>query len=778
MPDSAVLPTVEDALALGLTSEEYGLVCEKQEGPPNLLELAMYSLLWSEHCAYKHSKKLLRTLPTEGSHVVMGPGENAGAVDVGNGLVCAFKVESHNHPSAVEPFQGAATGVGGILRDIFAIGARPIAVLDSLRFGEISAAHPSSRSRYLLDGAVRGIGHYGNSIGVPTIGGEVYFEGPYEQNCLINAMALGLGERERLVRSAAAGPGNTLVLFGARTGRDGIGGASVLASAELGDADTDEDKRPTVQVGDPFEEKKLLECSLELLERGLIVALQDLGAAGLTSSAAEMASKGEVGIDLDVAKIPLREPGMQPFEVMVSESQERMLCVVAPRDVDAVIELCEKWEVNSAAIGTITTTGRMRVFDGEELVGDMPVRALVDDCPLYDLKPEKPALPVYAPPEATLASDAGPREALLALLASPNIASRRPLFEQYDAIVQSRTVRRPEQADAAVLALDPGASLAGESPPGQNGPIPALAVSIDCNGRRVAADPYTGTVEAVLECAANLACVGAEPLGTTNNLNFGNPEKGHIAWQLTESVRGLGEACRALEAPIVGGNVSLYNEGQTSGPIYPTPVIGMVGRLPDARKAGRLGFVRAGDAIALVGPFIPSLAASELAKLHGEALPDGLEEINIEAIRNAQIAVREAVRAGGLASAHDIAEGGVAIALAECCLAGNLGAEIDWGEDFWETVARTGTSPGVVSPVTSAVTAAGIQRTLFGEGAGGFVVSGGEEELRALAEHTPVRAIGTVGGDALRIALPAEAAVSVTLTELKAAHGVLAELFG
>ncbi len=750
---SAQQPTVQDALALGLTRAEYELVCEKQNGPPNQVELAMYSLLWSEHCAYKHSKKLLRTLPTEGRHVVMGPGENAGAVDVGGGMVCAFKVESHNHPSAVEPFQGAATGVGGILRDIFAIGARPIAVLDSLRFGEISDANQSSRSRYLLDGAVSGIGHYGNSIGVPTIGGEVYFEGPYEQNCLVNAMALGLSAKERLVRSAAAGPGNTLVLFGARTGRDGIGGASVLASAELGGAETDEDKRPTVQVGDPFEEKKLLECSLELLEQGLIVALQDLGAAGLTSSAAEMASKGEVGLDLDVAKVPLREQGMEPFEVMVSESQERMLCVVEPANVEAVKALCEKWEVNSAAIGTVTTTGRMRVLDGEELVGDMPVRALVDDCPLYDLRPEKPTVPIYAPPEATLARDAGLREALLALLASPNIASRRPLFEQYDAIVQSRTVRRPEQADAAVLALlDPCTSQAGESPPGQNGPIPALAVSIDCNGRRVAADPYTGTVEAVLECAANLACVGAEPLGTTNNLNFGNPAKGHIAWQLTESVRGLGDACRALEAPIVGGNVSLYNEGQTSGPIYPTPVIGMVGRLPDARKAGRLGFARSGDAIALVGHLAPGLAASELAKLHGEALPDGLAEIDIEAIHNTQIAVREAVRAGELASAHDIAEGGAAIALAECCLAGGLGAQVE------------------LAASEHALT------TLFGEGPGGFVVSGAEQNLRELGERAPVSMIGTVGGDALRIELGYES-LSATLEELTDAHTSLRELF-
>jgi phosphoribosylformylglycinamidine synthase len=739
-------PSVEDALALGLTRAEYELVCEQQGGPPNQVELAMYSLLWSEHCAYKHSKKLLRTLPTEGRYVVMGPGENAGAVDVGNGIVCAFKVESHNHPSAVEPFQGAATGVGGILRDIFAIGARPIAVLDSLRFGEPSGA----RSRYLLDGAVAGIGHYGNSIGVPTVGGEVYFEGPYEQNCLVNAMALGLGKREQLVRSAAAGVGNTLVLFGARTGRDGIGGASVLASAELGDADGD--KRPTVQVGDPFEEKKLLECSLELLERGLIVALQDLGAAGLTSSAAEMASKGELGIDLDVAKIPLRERGMEPFEVMVSESQERMLCVVEPANVDAVVALCEKWEVNSAAIGVVTSTNRMRVFDGEELVGDMPVRALVDDCPLYDLAPVKPTEPVYTTPEATLARDASPREALLALLRSPNIASRRPLFEQYDAIVQSRTVRRPEQADAAVLALDRDPD-SDSHPPSEGRPIPALAVSIDCNGRRVAADPYTGTVEAVLECAANLACVGAEPLGTTNNLNFGNPEKGHIAWQLTESVRGLGDACRALEAPIVGGNVSLYNE-TSSGPIYPTPVIGMVGRLPDALLAGRLGFARAGDTIALVGPFSPSRAASELAKLHGQALPDGLPEVDIGAVHAAQYAIRGAVRVGALSSAHDIAEGGLATALAECCLAGGIGADV-------RLEAAGGGDPFVA---------------LFGEAPGGFLISGTPNGVGSLGRRTHTRIIGTVGGDALRIAVDREL-IEATLDELAEAHRALAVLF-
>ncbi len=857
MSEAATLPGLEDALALGLTEAEYELIREKQSGPPNQVELAMYSLLWSEHCAYKHSKKLLRTLPTEGPSVVMGPGENAGAVDIGNGLVCAFKVESHNHPSAVEPFQGAATGVGGILRDIFAIGARPIAVLDSLRFGEpcLKAFHPpneiggdergkgedapplteageresqegngggttgaGARSRYLLDRAVAGIGHYGNSIGVPTIGGEVYFEAPYEQNCLVNAMALGIARREQLVTSAAVGVGNVVLLFGASTGRDGIGGASVLASAELGEGD---DKRPTVQVGDPFEEKKLMECSLELLERGLLVSLQDLGAAGLTSSAAEMASKGEVGIDIDVANVPLREADMEPFEIMVSESQERMLCVVEPANVAAVLKLCEKWEVGGAPIGTVTDTGQMRIFKAGRLVGCMPVRALVDDCPLYDLKPVKPQGTPFRAPQALLSPKITVSEALLALLSSANIASRRPLFEQYDAIVQSRTVRRPEQADAAVLAIaahgtmgpadgvhetDPpshpeGHTLGGAGRRGApqraqaGGPVAGIAVSIDCNGRRVAADPYTGTVAAVLECASNLACVGARPLGTTNNLNFGNPEKPHIAWQLCEAVRGLGDACRALQAPIVGGNVSLYNESPPTrasmGPIYPTPVIGMVGELPDVRAAGRSGFAHAGDAIALVGLFAPSLEASELAKLWGWDLPDELPAIDIDAVAAALAAVREAVRAGTLASAHDIAEGGLAVALAECCLGGGFGASVSLGEEFFgaEPADATGREAGGsgISP-DSAVAPTFVDR-LFGEGSGGFVVSGGEDALRALGASVPVpvRILGSVGGDLLQIewstrpltgtgaqgAMP----ISLTLAELSEAHGALAELF-
>jgi phosphoribosylformylglycinamidine synthase II len=730
-PETGVLPGVEDALALGLTRAEHDLICDKLGRPPNQVELAMFSLLWSEHCAYKHSKKLLRTLPTEGRHVLMGPGENAGAVDVGSGLACAFKVESHNHPSAVEPFQGAATGVGGILRDIFAIGARPVAVLDSLRFGD---PETSERSRYLLDHAVAGIGHYGNSIGVPTVGGEVYFEAPYEQNCLVNAMALGLGEASKLMTSAAAGVGNVVVLFGASTGRDGIGGASVLASAELGEAD--EDKRPTVQVGDPFAEKKLLECSLELLERGLLVALQDLGAAGLTSSASEMASKGAVGIDLDVSRVPLREAGMEPFEIMVSESQERMLCVCAPEHLDDVLAVCATWEVHGTAIGEVTGSGQMRVFDGDRLVGDIPVAALVDDCPLYDLAPERPVTPLYPAAPPLLAPEVEPAEALLALLRSPNIASRLPLFRQYDWLVQSRTVRRPEEADAAVLLLPDGS---------------ALGVSIDGNGRRVAADPYNGTVEVVLECAANLACVGAEPLGVTNNLNFGNPEKPHVAWQLTEAVRGLADAVRALETGVVGGNVSLYNEG-AAGPIYPTPVVGMVGRLPDARRAGRLGFARPGDAVAIAGEFHPSLAAGELHKLCGEPLPDGLPAVDVAAVRAAIEAIRDAVRGGTLTTCHDIAEGGLLVAVAECCLAGGVGATLDLGPSD--------------APLVH----------LFGEGAGGFVVSGPREALDDLATRVALDVFGEVGGDALSVSI-AGRSLSLPLDELRRAHAALERLF-
>jgi len=692
--------------ALGLTDAEYGLIVDLLGRDPGDTELAMLSLMWSEHCAYKHSKKLLRRLPTEGPAVLMGPGENAGVVDVGGGLGVAFKVESHNHPSAVEPFQGAATGVGGILRDVFAVGARPIAVLDSLRFGEISE---SERSRYLLEHAVGGIGHYGNSIGVPTVGGEIYFESSYEQNCLVNAMCLGLAPHERLIRAAAAGPGNVLVLLGALTGRDGIGGASVLASAELGEGD--EAKRPSVQIGDPFAEKKLLECCLELLDSELLVSLQDLGAAGLTSSSAEMASKGGVGLDIDCSAVPLREAGLEPFEIMVSESQERMLCVVAPERVEEVIAVCERWETRATPIGAVNDSGRLRVLSDGDVVADLPVGVLVDDCPLYDLAPAPPQTRLYAPPPAALTGEESPGEILVALLGSANLASRRPVFEQYDPVVQSRTVRRPDDADAAVLALPTGE---------------ALAVAIDGNGRRVACDPRRGAAEVVYECAANLACVGATPLGLTNCLNFGNPEKPHVAWQLVEAVDGITEACRALDVPVVGGNVSLYNEAP-SGPIFPTPVIGMVGRLADPARAGRLAFTQEGDAIALVGEFAPSAVGSELAKLRGEEIAGPLPLIDERAVQEAHETVRQLVGSGSVRSAHDIAEGGIAVALAECCVAGGLGATVALPE---------GLDPFAEAPGRA------------------FIVSGSPEALAGL------QVIGRVGGDELEVAGQLEVAVS------------------
>ncbi len=673
---------------LGLTDAEYERICGLLERDPNPLELAMFSLLWSEHCAYKHSRKLLRLLPTEGAHVLLGPGENAGAVDVGEGRAVAFKVESHNHPSAVEPFQGAATGVGGILRDVFALGARPIAVLDSLRFGELS----SERSRYLLDRVVAGIGHYGNSIGVPTVGGEIYFEPPYEHNCLVNAMCVGLARADRMVRSAATGPGNSLVLLGASTGRDGIGGASVLASAELGEG---QERRPSVQIGDPFEEKKLMECCLELLDRGLVVALQDLGAAGLTSSSAEMAAAGGTGIEIAVDRVPLREADMEPFEVMISESQERMLAVVDPAKADEVMAICERWQTGAATIGSVTDSRSIRITREGEAVAEVPVSALVDDCPLYDLEPAEPDGWLYGN-QVGLEPGAEPDRLFGALLASPSVASKRWAFEQYDSIVQSRTIRRPETADAAVLKLEETGG--------------AIAVSIDGNGRRVACDPYRGTIEAVLECAQNLACVGARPLGLTNCLNFGNPEKPHIAWQLQRSVEGLADACRALEVPVVGGNVSLYNETE-AGPIYPTPVVGMVGDLPKPGRAVGNAFTD-GDEIALVGPFAPSLAGSELAKLRGELGP-GLPATSIEAARTAISLVCDAVREGAVGTAHDVSDGGLACALAECAIAGAVGVCID------------------LDPLVELRGASG-EACLFGEGAGGLVVAGSAGQMSSL----------------------------------------------
>ena len=706
---------------VALTPDEYKVIVGQLKRAPNEVELGMLGVLWSEHCSYKSSKALLRRLPSSGPGVVQGPGENAGAVEIGEGWSVVFKIESHNHPSAIEPYQGAATGVGGIIRDVIAMGARPIALLDSLRFG------PLPESSHHVEGIVAGIGGYGNCIGIPTVGGEIYFEAPYEQNCLVNAMCVGLAQAERMVRSAARGSGNFVVLLGASTGRDGIGGASVLASAELAEG---EEKRPSVQIGDPFEEKKLMECCLELLDRGLLVALQDLGAAGLTSSSAEMASAGGVGIDVAVHRVPLREADMEPFEIMISESQERMLAVVDPASIDEVMAICERWQTGAAVIGEVTDTERIRVMDGADVVGDVPVSALIDACPLYDLKPEQPGEWLYGN-EVSLERGADPDRVLTALLASPSVASKRWAFEQYDSIVQSRTVRRPESADAAVLRLDETGG--------------AVAVAIDGNGRRVACDPYRGSIEAVLECAQNLACVGAEPLGVTNCLNFGNPEKPHVAWQLDRSVQGLADACAALEVPVVGGNVSLYNETE-SGPIYPTPVVGMVGELPDPGLAAGMA-LREGDAIALAGPFAPSLTGSELAKLRGD-LANGLPGVSLEAVRAAIELVRDAVRAGTVTCAHDVSDGGLGCALTECAISGGVGVRVD------------------LDPLVELRGASG-EACLFGEGPGGFAVAGAAAKVGALAAEGAKRgidvlAIGQAGGDRIEIAA-AEAEVSLTL---------------
>jgi len=715
---------------LGLTDAEYDLIREKMGREPNGVELAMFSLLWSEHCAYKHSRKLLRQLPTEGPRVVMGPGENAGAVDVGDGWSVAFKVESHNHPSAVEPFQGAATGVGGILRDVIALGARPIAILDSLRFGEPD----TERTRYLVDGVVRGIGHYGNSMGIPTVGGEIYFEPPYEQNPLVNAMCVGLARTDEMVRAAAAGAGNKVVLFGSLTGRDGIGGASVLASAELDEGD--DAKRPTVQIGDPFEEAKLLECCQELLAEGLLVSLQDLGAAGLTSSAGEMASAGGTGIDIDVGLVPLREADMEPFEIMVSESQERMLAVVEPDEVEAVLALCAKWQTASAVVGEVTDSGAFRILKHGETVGEIRVEDLVDGCPLYDLDPAEPAEWIY-PNRGTLRPEADASESLLSLLAAPSIASKRWAYDQYDSVVGSRTVHRAGAADAAVLNLPESDR--------------AIAVAIDGNGRRVACDPRQGTIEATLECAANLACVGAEPLGVTNCLNFGNPEKPTVAWQLGQAIEGLAAACRALGAPVVGGNVSLYNE-TPSGPIYPTPVVGMVGELFDPERAAGEPW-REGDAVAIVGPLNPSLAGSELEKQRGQ-LGRGLPAAEIEPVKAAIELVREAVRAGEVRTATDVSDGGIATALAELAIRSGIGLRAD------------------LAPVIAQHDCSG-EDALFGEGPGGFVLAGDRQALERLGGRgVQVELIGAVAGDLIEIVADDRTA-KVLLGEATAAHDSL-----
>jgi phosphoribosylformylglycinamidine synthase subunit PurL len=670
---------------LGLTDGEHDRIADLLGREPNHFELAVFSLLWSEHCGYKHSALLLRRLPSRGERVLQGPGENAGVLDLGEGLAVAFKVESHNHPSAVEPFQGAATGVGGILRDVVAMGARPVAILDGLRFG--ADDHHFSR-------AVGGIGHYTNCVGVPNVGGEVVFDEAYADNCIVNAMCVGLLPVERLTRAKATGTGSLVVLYGATTGRDGIGGASVLASQELGEGTAE--KRPSVQIGDPFTGKKLIEVSVELVERGLVESLQDCGAAGLASSLSEMAA--DYGIDVHLDRVPLREEGMAPWEVMVSESQERMVAIVRPAQLSDVEEVCDRWELQSAVVGEVTETGELRAFWFDELVGAIPARLLTEECPRYEVE-RRPPTP--RPEEAPDGAQPPLADALVELLASPNLRSRAFVYRRYDQLVQSRTVRRPG-LDAAVLRLRP--SWRG------------LAISLDGQGRIATLDPRTGGALAVLEAARNVACTGADPLGFTDCLNFGNPEKAEIGWQLAEVIEGMALACEELRLPIVSGNVSLYND--TNGrSVHPTPVVGCVGLIADVRSVP--GTWRRGDVIAVAAATsAPTLAGSEYQGAYGGA--GGATGLHLQS-EAALIALTARV-APSCSLVHDVSEGGLAIALAECAILSGIGAELDLRDD---------------------------RADLFGEVGGRVILALAADLELEPPDGVQVRRIGTVGGERL-----------------------------
>ena len=709
---------------LGVTDDELDAIRDRLgDRDPNDLELAIFSVMWSEHCSYKSSRPLLGTLPTAGEGVVAGPGENAGVISIGDGLAVAFKIESHNHPSAVEPHQGAATGVGGILRDIFTMGARPIAVLDALRFGNPADA----RTRHLVDGVVRGVGGYGNCVGVPTVGGELVFDPSYQGNPLVNVMAIGLLEERLLTRAAAPGPGNLVVLFGSTTGRDGIGGASVLASATF--TDDDPSKRPSVQVGDPFAEKLLIEASLELIEQGLVEGLQDLGAGGISCATSETADRAGTGMRIDLDAIPRREPGMEPFEVMISESQERMLAVVRPDRFEAVAWVCARWGLPCAVIGTVTDDRDITVHsDGEELAR-IPARALTSEAIVHQRiaappprrrqapAPGEPVEPVDRLPERGM----DPGAVLTALLGSPNLASRRPIYEQYDWHVQANTVAGPGRG-AAMLRI--------------KGTTKALVATTDANQAVGALDPWLGAAMSVAEATRNVSITGARPLGVTNCLNFGDPTRPEAFWQLSEAVRGLGDACRALGLPVTGGNVSLYNESP-DGAIAPTPEIGVVGLLDEVAKRVGPAFREAGDQVLLVGEATPGLAGSEYAAIAGLAAEDGPPTLDLDRERRLQAFVRDAAARELLASAQDVAGGGLAVALAESAM---------WAEG-------DGLGARLRVPVTASPAVA-----LFSESPSRVVVSCRPRHAPALvllARHhgLPVEELGEVGGDRLVVEL-------------------------
>jgi phosphoribosylformylglycinamidine synthase II len=649
-----------EAAEHGLSDDEYGRIQSALGRGPNLVELGVLSVMWSEHCSYKSSRLLLKNLPTRGPRVLQGPGENAGIIDIGDGLAVAFKMESHNHPSFVEPYQGAATGVGGILRDIFTMGARPIASLNSLRFGTFE----HQRTTYLVNGVVAGIGGYGNCIGVPTVGGEAYFDAGYNENILVNAFSLGIVRTDGIFRARAAGVGNPVIYVGSKTGRDGIHGASLLASAEFsGEAEA---KRPTVQVGDPFTEKLLLEACLELMELDAIVAIQDMGAAGLTSSAVEMAGRGGTGILLDLDRIPLREKDMAPYEILLSESQERML-IVARAGAEATVErVFAKWDLDAVVVGEVTADGLFRALHRGVEVVRLPIELLTEGAPAYQ-RPAEPQADLEQLQELRLEQVPLPgdyNQTLLQLLDSPNIASKEWVYRQYDFLVRGNTVVAPG-SDAAVIRV--------------KNTRKGVAISVDCNSRYCALDPYVGAMIAVVESARNVVCAGASPIGLTDCLNFGNPEKPEIMWQFAEAVRGIRDACLALDVPVVSGNVSFYNE--TDGrAIPPTPTIAMVGLLESIDHHTTQWFKSEGDIIVLLGRTREELGGSEyLALAHG--LVRGTPPwIDLEVERQLQLVCSRAIGDGLLRSAHDVAEGGLAVALAECCVSGPgapLGAVVD-----------------------------------------------------------------------------------------------------
>jgi len=709
----------------GLSAEEYDRVLEIMGRTPNLLELGIFSVMWSEHCSYKSSKKWLKTLPTDGPQVIQGPGENAGVIDIGDGLAAVFKMESHNHPSFIEPYQGAATGVGGILRDVFTMGARPVANLNALRFGDPS--HP--KTRHLISGVVAGIGGYGNCVGVPTVGGEVNFDPGYNGNILVNAMTVGIAQADKIFYSAAAGAGNPVVYVGSKTGRDGIHGAT-MASAEF--SEDAEEKRPTVQVGDPLTEKLLIEACLELMATDAIIAIQDMGAAGLTCSTFEMASKGGVGVELDLDQVPCREVGMTPYEMMLSESQERMVMVLHPGKEDLARGVFEKWDLDFAVIGHLTETGRMVLKMNGTVVGDLPIDPLAEASPEYD----RPWAPSDLPADVSvtdLPTPADTGEILLRLMGQPDLASKRWVWEQYDSTVMADTVGRPG-GDAAVVRI--------------HGTNRGLAVASDCTPRYCQAGPERGGSQAVAESWRNLTAVGARPLAITDNLNFGNPERQEIMGQLVGCISGMRTACEAFGYPVVSGNVSLYNE--TNGQaIPPTPVIGGVGLIDDLEKRTDLAFKKTDEAILLIGETTGHLGASIYLRDMAGQREGPPPPIDLERERHNGDFVRDCILEGRVTACHDLSDGGLAVALAEMALAGGLGAEIEAPE-------------GLIPPVHA---------WLFGEDQARYLVTLAEAEADALlqaAAQAGVAAlrVGMTGGDTLT--LPGGKPIS--LRDLRHAH--------